>query len=154
MDKYEPKYVVSASALITVMGNYMMLSSSELTFYVLGRLLTGFGSAAAIIGWFKIITMSYAKQDFIKVMGITTFICFLIIFGLFYLIDYLKQVVEWRTIILMLSLLGIVISLIFFIFTPVGYSQHIEEEHPKRDFKLIFLNRRILRLVFLGFFCI
>jgi len=150
IDRYGPQYVVAVCILLTVLGNYMVLSTEDLTFYLLGRFLIGFGSAAAVIGWFKIILLSYSKHGFIKNLGITIFLCFLIILGFIFFIDHLKLVFEWRTIVLLLSLLGIMMSLIFFIFIPRSYTKLYITEENWISLGAVFVNPRIIRLSIIG----
>ena len=64
LDKYGPKKVMTGCILLTVLGLLPIIWTDHWVYPILGRFLIGVGSAAAILGAFKIIRISFAEKYF------------------------------------------------------------------------------------------
>ena len=70
LDRYGPRKVMSLCIVLTVIGLLPILFSDNWIYAVIGRAIIGIGSAAAILGTFKIIRMSFSEQRFTRMLTI------------------------------------------------------------------------------------
>ena len=71
LDRYGPKNVMSGCILLTVVGLLPILFAEHWVYPLVGRLLIGIGSSAAILGTFKIIRMAFAEKHFTRMLTFT-----------------------------------------------------------------------------------
>lgn len=74
LDKKGPKYVLPACIVATVLGAVPLVVSDSWNMVYLGRILTGLGSAGAILGMFKVIHLGFPENRFSRMLGISAFI--------------------------------------------------------------------------------
>jgi predicted MFS family arabinose efflux permease len=69
LDRYGPKKIVPFCVLLSSMGALPLIFGEEWILPTVGRLITGIGSSAAILGLFKIIRMAFDEQRFTKMLS-------------------------------------------------------------------------------------
>jgi predicted MFS family arabinose efflux permease len=74
LDKKGPKYVLPACIVATVLGAAPLVVSDSWGMVYWGRILTGLGSAGAILGMFKVIHIGFPENRFSRMLGISAFI--------------------------------------------------------------------------------
>ena len=71
LDRIGPKKVMTACILCTVIGLMPLLFAHHWIYPILGRLLIGVGSSAAILGLFKIIRMTFSEKQFSRMLSVS-----------------------------------------------------------------------------------
>jgi MFS family permease len=71
MDRFGPKKIIPPCILLSVLGVLPFVFATHCFWPILGRVLTGIGSSAAILGAFKVIRMAFAEGRFARMLGIT-----------------------------------------------------------------------------------
>src|SRR5271154_5931419 len=68
LDRYGPRKVMSACILLTVIGLLPIIFTKYWIYPIIGRVLIGMGSSAAILGTFKIIRITFSEKKFTKML--------------------------------------------------------------------------------------
>ncbi|MDR2677577.1 MAG: MFS transporter [Puniceicoccales bacterium] len=71
LDRYGPKKIVPACVLLSVAGVLPFVFATHWSWPILGRMLTGIGSSAAILGVFKIVRMAFAEGRFARMLSVS-----------------------------------------------------------------------------------
>lgn len=106
LDRYGPKRVLPICILLTVVGLSPLLFSTFWVYPIVGRIMIGIGSSAAILGVFKVIRMIFQEKQFTKMLS------FSVTIGLIGAIwgggpvEYLKTVMGYHAVIWMFSIMG------------------------------------------------
>lgn len=149
LDRLGPKKVMTACILLTVIGLTPLLFSNNRLYPVIGRLLIGIGSSAAILGVFKIIRMTFSEKLFPKMLSISVTIGLI---GAIYgggPISYLKEVFGYQTVIQLFIATGIFLALITYWIVPE--IKYTSKRDVFSDVKEVLGNRNvILCCVFAG----
>lgn len=69
LDRIGPRKVMSICLLMTVIGQMPIVFSDYWALPIMGRILTGIGSSAAILGTFKIIRLAFDEKVFTRMLG-------------------------------------------------------------------------------------
>lgn len=69
LDKYGPKWILPACMMLAVIGIVPLLYAEHWIYPGIGRVFIGMGSAAAILGVFKIIRMCFPEEKFTFILG-------------------------------------------------------------------------------------
>ncbi|MBA2653135.1 MAG: MFS transporter, partial [Tatlockia sp.] len=69
LDRFGPRKVMTACILLTVLGLMPLLFAEQWTYPLIGRLLIGMGSSAAILGTFKIIRIGFKEEYFARMLS-------------------------------------------------------------------------------------
>jgi predicted MFS family arabinose efflux permease len=112
LDKYGPKKVVPLCILLSAMGALPLIFGKEWIYPTMGRLITGIGSSAAILGLFKIIRMAFDEQRFTKMLSFSVTIG---IFGAIYggaPVRYMCEVLSHRSAIGILVAVGVLLAIV------------------------------------------
>ncbi|VEG90315.1 MFS transporter [Legionella spiritensis] len=71
LDRYGPKKIMTACILLSVIGLLPVLFAEHWIYPVIGRMLIGMGSSAAILGIFKIIRMTFTEKQFTRMLSLS-----------------------------------------------------------------------------------
>ncbi|MDR1031891.1 MAG: MFS transporter [Holosporales bacterium] len=69
LDKYGPRKIIPICILLSAAGTLPLIFGKEWIFPTMGRVVTGIGSSAAILGSFKIIRMAFDEQRFTRMLS-------------------------------------------------------------------------------------
>jgi predicted MFS family arabinose efflux permease len=142
LDRYGPKKVMSACILMTVVGLLPIIFTEYWVYPIIGRVLIGIGSSAAILGAFKIIRMTFSEQKFTKMLSFTVVIGLL---GGIYggvPVSYLCDAFGYKTVVAILAILGVILALITYKLVPNATSEH--KSTIISDIKTVFTNRKVI----------
>jgi predicted MFS family arabinose efflux permease len=118
LDRKGPKYIVPICIMFIVIGTLPLIFAEKWAYPCIGRILIGIGSSAAILGAFKIIRMHFPENQFTRMLGISVTIGLL---GAIYggePVHYLLETFGGEKVIACISLMGAVLALLIFVFTP------------------------------------
>jgi predicted MFS family arabinose efflux permease len=118
LDRYGPKRVMPLCILMTAVGALPIVITDFWMYPLFGRILTGMGSSAAILGAFKIIRITFPEDKFTRMLSLTVTIGLL---GAIYgggPVAYLCRVFGYETVVMILVSAGIVLSVITYFIVP------------------------------------
>ena len=142
LDKYGPKKVMTGCILLTVIGSLPIVFTTHWIYPIIGRFLIGIGSAAAILGAFKIIRMSFAEKHFTRMLSLSVSIGLL---GAIYgggPVSYLCQSVGYKDVVIIFAVLGLILAIATYFIVP-----EMKEEHTSSvlsDIKEVICNIRVI----------
>ena len=123
LDKIGPKYVLPVAVILSVMGIVPLLYFDSWMLSVIGRVLVGAGSSAAILGVFKVTQISFPANAFSKILGVSVTIGLL---GAIYggmPINSLNDMFGWQNVLLGIIIAGFVFAATIFAVIPNSKSQ-------------------------------
>lgn len=149
LDKKGPKYVLPICIVATVLGAVPLVISDSWNMVYLGRILTGLGSAGAILGLFKVIHIGFPEGKFSRMLGISAFIGLM---GAIYGSQPLAKLLTlygYDLVIKGIIYSGILFAVISFFVMPKAKGVSNEAVDFKRDLVEVLSNKNI---VFIGIF--
>ena len=146
LDKKGPKFVVPFCILCTVLGTMPILISDSWLLVCLGRALVGFGSAAAILGLFKIIHLGFPENRFSMMLGIGATISVLIPVPLSYVFDALG----YDNLITYILYVGVLLAAVSVVVMPKVKESKANSLHIVQDLKSIWDRKMILIIGIFG----
>lgn len=146
LDRYGPKKVMCICILLNVLGLLPLLYSDNWLLLIAGRILIGIGSAAAILGVFKVIRMLYRTELFGRMLGFSATIGLI---GAIYggaPVQYLHDVWGYKAVIEMIIVIGVVLAIITYFIMP----EENEKEYGTvgSNIKEVLFNKNILLVCF------
>lgn len=142
LDRFGPRRVMSVSILLTVVGLLPLLFAEHWAYPVLGRLLIGMGSSAAILSVFKIIRMSFSEKLFPRMLSFSVTIGLV---GAIYgggPVSYLRDTWGYFPVIEMLTVAGLVLAVVTYLVIP--NSKSAPQGTVLSSVKEVFSNSRVL----------
>jgi predicted MFS family arabinose efflux permease len=109
-DRYGPRKTMTFSLLLTVLGLMPILFSDYWLYPVLGRLLIGIGSSAAILGVFKVIRMAFNEALFPRMLSLSVTIGLL---GAIYgagPVSYMQDIFGYKAMIKLFAVCGLALA--------------------------------------------
>ncbi|MFN7039054.1 MAG: MFS transporter [Alphaproteobacteria bacterium] len=140
-DKYGPKNILPIFIMLTVIGTIPFAYGNIWIYPMLGRLLIGIGSSAAILGAFKVIALSFKKENFSKMLSICVTIGLV---GAIYgggPLNYIKTQLGTAFIIHMLMIIGIILAATAYMTIPDQES--IKQESILNEINQVLKNYKI-----------
>ena len=123
LDRLGPRWVISLSVFISVLGLVPLFYLDSWAASVAGRFLVGAGSSGAILGVFAIIRLHFPDSFFSRILGISVMIGLAgAIYG-GYPIGYLSKQYGWEQVLWGLVIVGTFLSLAMAIFIPKNKMQ-------------------------------
>lgn len=142
LDRYGPKYVMSACMLLTVIGLLPMLFAEHWVYPILGRLLIGVGSSAAILGVFNIVRITFSEQHFTRMLSFSVTIGLM---GAIYggvPISHSCIAYGYQTVVAMLAGFGVLFAGLTYLCVPKIASRPYTP--ILQDLKAVFANRQVM----------
>ena len=142
LDRYGPRKVMTVCILLSSVGLLPLILAKSWIYPVLGRLLVGMGSSAAILGVFKMVRMAFHEKKFSRMLSFSVMIGLL---GAIYgggPVNYLKEAVGYHAVIKMLAGLGAILAFVTYWLVPSMKQPH--QGTVLSDIKEVFGNRKVL----------
>ena len=118
LDRFGPRYVMTACLLMMSMGLLPLVYCDDWIYPILGRVIIGMGSSAAILGAFKIIRMSFNEDRFTRMLSLCVTIGLI---GAIYgggPVSHLSALYGYQNVIKSLAALGLILATITFMTIP------------------------------------
>ncbi|KTD22991.1 major facilitator superfamily (MFS) transporter [Legionella lansingensis] len=149
LDRFGPRKVMTTCILLTVLGLLPIIFAEHWVYPLVGRVLIGVGSSAAILGTFKIIRMGFKEQYFTRMLSFSVTIGLI---GAIYgggPVSYLCTIWDYKVVVEILAFFGISLAVItYFIVPDIQKANH--RTTIVADIKQVITNRQILVLCFLA----
>lgn len=142
LDRYGPRKVMSACILLSVIGLLPIVYADHFIYPVMGRLLMGIGSSAAILGTFKIIRLSFSEKLFPRMLSFSVTIGLM---GAIYgggPVSYMCTHLEYKTVVQIFAFMGLLLAIMTYLIVP-----NIENTRNKAilsDIKEVLSNKKVI----------
>lgn len=123
LDRYGPRVVMTTCTLLTVVGLLPLLFATHWAYPILGRILVGAGSSAAILGIFKIVRIAFNERHFPRMLSLSVTIGLM---GAIYggaPVNYMREMFGYQTVIQLFVLSGIILAGVTYWIIPHIQSQ-------------------------------
>lgn len=111
VDRFGPRKILALSCLTTVIGTLIFSMAKTLSMASFGRLLIGAGSACALLGSIKLITLWFPPQRVGRLIGLTIFLGTLGASVGGAPLAFLIEKTNWKIAFLLLAILGLCLSI-------------------------------------------
>lgn len=148
LDRFGPKKIMSACILLTVIGLLPIIYSEHWVYPVIGRMLVGVGSSAAILSTFKIIRMMFKEEHFARMLSFSVTIGLI---GAIYggmPVNYLCESYGYKAVVEVFALVGILFAVVTYWIVPEMQSS--SKSTILADIKTVLMNRKVLLICFLA----
>jgi predicted MFS family arabinose efflux permease len=111
LDRLGPRKIMTACILLSVVGLMPLIFSDYWVYPIIGRLLLGIGSSAAILGIFKIVRMTFTEEQFSRMLSLSVTIGLL---GAIYgggPVSYMREMFGYQTVIQLFAVAGIILAI-------------------------------------------
>ena len=118
LDRFGPRYVMTACLLMMSVGLLPLVYTDEWIYPIIGRVIIGMGSSAAILGAFKIIRMSFNEGRFTRMLSLCVTIGLI---GAIYgggPVSHLSALYGYQNVIKSFAVLGLILAAITFVTIP------------------------------------
>ena len=145
LDRFGPRKVMTVCILLTVAGLLPILFSEHWIYPLLGRMLIGIGSSAAILGTFKIIRMTFKEQHFPRMLSFSVMIGLI---GAVYggqPMSYICHVLGYKMVVEIFVVIGLLLAFITYLIVP----DNKPEPHQASvisNIKTVFSNGKVMML--------
>ena len=149
LDRYGPKKIMSLCIGITVCGLLPIIYANNWLLAVMGRLLIGVGSSAAILGTFKIIRMTFEEKYFTRMLSFAVTIGLL---GAIYgggPISYFVQIFGYKAVVYCLAIMGLLLAVITYFSLPTE-EQKKKEQGVLENVIAVLKNRKVMVICLLA----
>lgn len=144
LDRYGPKKIMTGCILLTVVGLLPILWTENWIYPILGRVLIGIGSSAAILGAFKLIRMTFSEQRFTRMLSLSVTIGLI---GAIYgggPVNYLCHTLGYHAVIRIFVGLGLLLAAITYWVVPP--MQATNRQSIITDIKTVLANQKVIAL--------
>jgi len=141
LDRYGPKKVMPICILITAIGLLPIIFTEFWVYPMIGRILIGMGSSAAILGTFKIIRLAFSEEKFTRMLSFSVTIGLI---GAIYgggPVNYLCSVFGYKVVTGIFACVGVLLSIITYMIVPNILPQ---KNSILSDIKEVFSNQKVL----------
>lgn len=150
LDHYGPRKVMTGCILLTIVGMLPIIFSEHWTYPIIGRILIGVGSSAAILGAFKIIRLTFSEAHFSRMLSFSVTIGLI---GAIYggaPVSYMNKTLGYQAVIEIFAVIGLILAALTYLIVP-----EIEKENSKAsvllEIKQVLTNKKvILTCIFAG----
>ncbi|MCY4413460.1 MAG: MFS transporter [Alphaproteobacteria bacterium] len=151
LDRFGVKKVLPLSFALTFLGILPIIYGSTWHYPAIGRLITGIGSSAAILGAFQYIRLVFSEGRFTRVLSMTVTVGLM---GAIYggqPTQYLCDTYGVYTVIHFLVVVGCLLSLAAYIIMPTSKKEHQKKIGFKEIFQILTNTRTLLLAIASGF---
>lgn len=124
LDRFGPRKVMTACILLSVVGITPLIFAEHWSYPIVGRLLLGIGSSAAILGLFKIVRMTFSEKHFTRMLSLAVTIGLI---GAIYggaPLSYMRDAYGYQTVVKLLAFVGIALALATYLIVPDQKSEN------------------------------
>jgi predicted MFS family arabinose efflux permease len=150
LDRYGPRRIMTGCIILTVIGLLPILFTTHWIYPVIGRIMTGTGSAAAILGVFKIIRMTFGDKHFTRMLSFSVTIGLI---GAIYgggPVSAMCSNLGYKTVIQIFIVSGLILAAATYLIVPS--TKPNDSGTVAADIKTIFTNKTVMLLCcFAGF---
>lgn len=142
LDRYGPRKIMSICILFTVVGLLPIIYADNWLYPIIGRVLIGMGSSAAILGTFKIVRMAFREKYFTRMLSFSVTIGLI---GAIYggvPVSYLCDSYGHKAVIEIFALFGVVFAFLTYCLVPEIESSH--QTTVLTDIKTVFTNTKVI----------
>lgn len=142
LDRYGPKKIMSACIFISVIGLLPLIFADHWVYPIVGRLLIGIGSSAAILGLFKIIRMAFDEARFARLLSLSVTIGLM---GAIYgggPVSYMHEVWGYQSVIVSFIVIGLILAFVTYWIIPQGESS--QPSSVMSDIKEVLSNQKVI----------
>lgn len=159
LDKFGPHKLLTIATLICALSTIAFGMTSNLTTACIARFMTGFGSAFAVVGSFKLAANWFPSQKFVILTGFTVALGMLGAIGGEAPLAMFIDVFGWRHSMLIMGCVGLVIAGLIFLIVKDKPDAHISEitNHASSQqepffasFKLLIKNKQLWLIAIYG----
>lgn len=118
MDRYGPRKIMTGCILLTVVGSLPLIFGTDWKYPIIGRLFVGIGSAAAILGIFKIVRMTFSEEKFPRMLSFSVMIGLI---GAIYggaPLSYMRDIFGFHTVVQIFAALGVLLAALTYWIVP------------------------------------
>lgn len=144
LDRFGPKKVLPICMFLTSIGLLPIIFTDNWIYPLIGRLLIGIGSSAAILGNFKIIRIGFKEEHFTRMLSLSVTIGLI---GAIYgggPVAYINEAIGHKAVAQLFALIGAFLGVISYIGIP-----EIAPTPSKsvfKDMKIVFTNKKVVIL--------
>lgn len=142
LDRFSPRKVMTICILLSVVGLMPILLADYWIYPIVGRLITGLGSSAAILGVFKVVRMSFSERHFPRLLSISVTIGLL---GAIYgggPVSYMREALGYQTVIQLMAAMGVVLA--FITYWTIPNTPTTAQGTVLGNVKEVLTNRRVI----------
>lgn len=153
-DRFGPRYVMTISIGMTLLGLLPLLYTDLWIYPILGRALMGMGSAGATLGLFKVIRMGFPEENFTRLLGISVTIGLL---GAIYggrPVHYLRALYGWETVVQLILIAGAILACAAFLWIPGFTKSDAPKDSVWEEVKGVITNGKLILVCVLGGFMV
>ncbi|AIL64908.1 Major Facilitator Superfamily protein [Rickettsiales bacterium Ac37b] len=149
LDRYGTKLVMTICILLTVIGLLPIIFTNNWTLLLLGRVIIGIGSSAAILGILKIVRLAFDEKMFTSMLSAAVVIG--LIGGIYGNgpILYMCSALGYKAVIEIFALIGIILAFITYILIPKE-KPYTKEQSIIDNIKSIFANYKVVAICCCG----
>ncbi len=151
LDRFGPRRIMTICILLTVIGMAPMIYCDHWIMSIIGRLLIGIGSSAAIVGTFKIIRLTFEEKLFSRMLSFSVTIGLL---GAIYgggPIKVIYDAVGYEAIIELSMLFGLLLAFLTCFLVPEISELPMKHMTISSEIKIILTNHKVISLaIFAG----
>lgn len=143
LDHYGPRKVMTGCILLTIVGMLPIIFSEHWTYPIIGRILIGIGSSAAILGAFKIIRLTFSEAHFSRMLSFSVTIGLI---GAIYggaPVAYMNKNLGYQVVIEIFAVIGLILAALTYLIVP-----EIEKENSKAsvllEIKQVLTNKKVI----------
>jgi len=115
IDKYGPRLVLTLACFLCVIGNYIFTNTDHIHTAQVGRLIIGFGSAFAFVGFLKICTNWLPSKYYAMMVGLCMLIGMVGAMGGEILFAWLVKLMAWKKALALSTWTGVVLAIVLWI---------------------------------------
>ncbi|HUX78288.1 MAG TPA: MFS transporter [Alphaproteobacteria bacterium] len=149
LDRYGPRRIMTGCILLTVVGLLPIIFADSWIYPIMGRVLIGIGSSAAILGTFKIVRMAFSEERFTRMLSLSVTIGLI---GAIYgggPVSYMCDILGYQTVVQIFVGLGIALAALTYSIVPEMAPS--PNRSISADLKEVFTNGRVVSLcIFAG----
>lgn len=142
LDRFGPRKVITGCTLLTVVGLLPLIFAEHWVYPIVGRLLIGMGSSAAILGVFKIVRMLFSEARFPRMLSFSVTIGLI---GAIYgggPVSYMCEAWGCKTVVQIFAWMGVALAAITYWIVPDV--KNIWQSTVLSDIKEVLTNRRAM----------
>jgi predicted MFS family arabinose efflux permease len=142
LDRFGPRKVMTGCTLLTVVGLLPLIFAEHWVYPIVGRLLIGMGSSAAILGVFKIVRMLFSEARFPRMLSFSVTIGLI---GAIYgggPVSYMCEAWGCNTVVQIFAWMGVALAAITYWIVPDV--KNAWQSTVLSDIKEVLTNRRVM----------
>ena len=144
LDRFGPKKVLPICMFLTSIGLLPIIFAENWIYPLIGRLLIGIGSSAAILGTFKIIRIGFKEEHFTRMLSLSVTIGLI---GAIYgggPVAYMNETIGHRAVAHIFAMVGAFLGIVSYIAIPE--IPPTPSESVAKDLKIVFTNKKVVML--------